>query len=124
MFQSPQWGDNSKVDIDFDVVEELEFQSPQWGDNSKVNKDELEKFRDARFSPRNGEIILKFDYFRKSKIFQRFSPRNGEIILKIRHILLRIVWHSFSPRNGEIILKLYLNTVYVLTMVSVPAMGR
>ena len=35
MFQSPQWGDNSKVDIVW-VMELYElFQSPQWGDNSK-----------------------------------------------------------------------------------------
>ena len=34
-FQSPQWGDNSKVGgMDFDI-DEVAFQSPQWGDNSK-----------------------------------------------------------------------------------------
>ena len=36
------------------------FQSPQWGDNSKVLPDgdpEVENLKS--FSPRNGEIILK-----------------------------------------------------------------
>ena len=34
-FQSPQWGDNSKL-MDFtDTLLDQEFQSPQWGDNSK-----------------------------------------------------------------------------------------
>ena len=34
------------------------FQSPQWGDNSKVVK-KAERLYLLRFSPRNGEIILK-----------------------------------------------------------------
>ena len=34
------------------------FQSPQWGDNSKEDINILDA-RVARFSPRNGEIILK-----------------------------------------------------------------
>ena len=34
-FQSPQWGDNSKVNGEVLKYTKLEFQSPQWGDNSK-----------------------------------------------------------------------------------------
>ena len=36
-FQSPQWGDNSKVLVySGNSKIRSEFQSPQWGDNSKV----------------------------------------------------------------------------------------
>ena len=36
MFQSPQWGSNSKDNIELDsVVSAYKFQSPQWGSNSK-----------------------------------------------------------------------------------------
>ena len=58
MFQSPQWGDNSKVSNNFDGRDSIKFQSPQWGDNSKglvLRRNPRRK----RFSPRNGEIILK-----------------------------------------------------------------
>ena len=34
------------------------FQSPQWGSNSK-DHDEFRKCSTQRFSPRNGEVILK-----------------------------------------------------------------
>ena len=37
----------------------LEFQSPQWGNNSKAAK-AFGKTAELSFSPRNGEIILKF----------------------------------------------------------------
>ena len=58
------------------------------------------------FSPRNGEIILKFLYSNYGKdYFSRFSPRNGEIILKVNALEKRMASHCFSPRNGEIILK-------------------
>ena len=37
MFQSPQWGDNSKVaTAASNIYISDQFQSPQWGDNSKV----------------------------------------------------------------------------------------
>ena len=37
LFQSPQWGSNSKgVDKNERRIENEEFQSPQWGSNSKV----------------------------------------------------------------------------------------
>ena len=58
MFQSPQWGDNSKVEIARACMNSWLFQSPQWGDNSK----EVRCSSDEEvygFSPRNGEIILK-----------------------------------------------------------------
>ena len=35
MFQSPQWGDNSKAGVIEQLLRIEEFQSPQWGDNSK-----------------------------------------------------------------------------------------
>ena len=38
IFQSPQWGSNSKVDKIKFTFAQLEFQSPQWGSNSKVKK--------------------------------------------------------------------------------------
>ena len=36
-FQSPQWGDNSKVSPKFLIPTIASFQSPQWGDNSKAS---------------------------------------------------------------------------------------
>ena len=36
LFQSPQWGSNSKEDIGGSEVLKEWFQSPQWGSNSKV----------------------------------------------------------------------------------------
>ena len=39
MFQSPQWGSNSKVDIEYCAMFSNMFQSPQWGSNSKGNDD-------------------------------------------------------------------------------------
>ena len=59
----------------------------------------------VRFSPRNGEIILKLKLNVDKLTNTGFSPRNGEIILKLEinfQIYLRM---GFSPRNGEIILK-------------------
>ena len=39
LFQSPQWGSNSKdyLGQQIIVLENTEFQSPQWGSNSKVH---------------------------------------------------------------------------------------
>ena len=36
-FQSPQWGDSSKVNDEeiISAIDTIMFQSPQWGDNSK-----------------------------------------------------------------------------------------
>ena len=42
-FQSPQWGDNSKVGCSDEEKRAIMFQSPQWGDNSKVLASEAEK---------------------------------------------------------------------------------
>ena len=36
MFQSPQWGSNSKVDRQGQAQQTAVFQSPQWGSNSKA----------------------------------------------------------------------------------------
>ena len=82
-----------------------------------------------RFSPRNGEVILKMKLLKitiKLLAFQspqwgsnskddlsmslnysiRFSPRNGEVILKVKLTSWEIVRElGFSPRNGEVILK-------------------
>ena len=58
MFQSPQWGSNSKVPYK-QTLEIIDvFQSPQWGSNSKA-KENLWKLISSSFSPRNGEVILK-----------------------------------------------------------------
>ena len=60
------------------------------------------------FSPRNGEIILKFKTIGGDGEEECFSPRNGEIILKgntVRCGTLMSYPARFSPRNGEIILK-------------------
>ena len=59
LFQSPQWGDNSKDIKNFCRKEKIEFQSPQWGDNSKDYAIYI-TMTSTRFSPRNGEIILKY----------------------------------------------------------------
>ena len=58
-FQSPQWGSNSKEAPSSPEKVFLLFQSPQWGSNSKGNV--LTKgLRLSSFSPRNGEVILKY----------------------------------------------------------------
>ena len=43
----------------------------------------LQQLEYRRFSPRNGEIILKVNLAVKEKQKNGFSPRNGEIILKL-----------------------------------------
>ena len=58
-FQSPQWGDNSKGKKIYNWFPVKMFQSPQWGDNSKGLKNAVKWMYSPRFSPRNGEIILK-----------------------------------------------------------------
>ena len=59
MFQSPQWGSNSKDSILGHATEvTMMFQSPQWGSNSKDKKTNR-KLAKTSFSPRNGEVILK-----------------------------------------------------------------
>ena len=65
MFQSPQWGDNSKVRVKKDKWGTERFQSPQWGDNSKVVAWVL-RGPYSCFSPRNGEIILKYRRYRRT----------------------------------------------------------
>ena len=52
-----------------DIALELLFQSPQWGSNSKA--DFLKEYdRLSSFSPRNGEVILKY----------YIAPRLGQIM--------------------------------------------
>ena len=82
MFQSPQWGSNSKEEAYSEMVSSDEFQSPQWGSNSKAVKDVL-KAMPLGFSPRNGEVILKIMKIIEGLIMAGFSPRNGEVILKV-----------------------------------------
>ena len=81
------------------------------------------------FSPRNGEVILKFWPYSLAKEIVRFqspqwgsnskvedlamefdkymcfSPRNGEVILKLLLFVALAKEECFSPRNGEVILK-------------------
>ena len=83
-FQSPQWGSNSKERYTEECagVIEFEFQSPQWGSNSKVMEIDSSTTL-LRFSPRNGEVILKSLALLLEGLFPAcFSPRNGEVILK------------------------------------------
>ena len=58
MFQSPQWGSNSKAEIEFLKSSKVLFQSPQWGSNSK-GFIAISLITATGFSPRNGEVILK-----------------------------------------------------------------
>ena len=58
-FQSPQWGDNSKGKAARLCISAANFQSPQWGDNSKGHNYNF-LYKIQPFSPRNGEIILKY----------------------------------------------------------------
>ena len=65
-----------------EIGKDIKFQSPQWGDNSKVIDMKIIKGLIMGFSPRNGEIILKTSLRYLERKEQSFSPRNGEIILK------------------------------------------
>ena len=127
-FQSPQWGSNSKELIKCSSLMNFVFQSPQWGSNSKSIMLSMKKILDG-FSPRNGEVILKWHHRKRRVLGESFSPRNGEVILKRRlkgqQSLLMYAFQSpqwgsnskvtvverqlskrrFSPRNGEVILK-------------------
>ena len=58
LFQSPQWGSNSKANKKASRKLAKAFQSPQWGSNSKERFAILKK-KAHGFSPRNGEVILK-----------------------------------------------------------------
>ena len=60
LFQSPQWGSNSKANKKASRKLAKAFQSPQWGSNSKERFAILKK-KAHGFSPRNGEVILKND---------------------------------------------------------------
>lgn len=52
---SPQWGDNSKADIQkVDKGLQDRFQSPQWGRNSKVMVDSSREVLEAFQSPQWG----------------------------------------------------------------------
>ena len=77
MFQSPQWGSNSKANYPAGTVFLIGFQSPQWGSNSKVEFDNLANGCTS-FSPRNGEVILKVNIPR-SRIGEKVSvPAMGK----------------------------------------------
>ena len=58
MFQSPQWGSNSKDEHNIKTKHFKRFQSPQWGSNSKATRG-CYGYNTNGFSPRNGEVILK-----------------------------------------------------------------
>ena len=59
LFQSPQWGSNSKALFYLVGGFTYTFQSPQWGSNSKGGKEMTYLILTYGFSPRNGEVILK-----------------------------------------------------------------
>ena len=67
------------------------FQSPQWGSKSKAG-DTTGDPSFTRFSPRNGEVILKVKSTDPTGTAARFSPRNGEVILK----LIKLNLHSHN----------------------------
>ena len=82
--ESPQWGSNSKVLVAKTEGAAIAFQSPQWGSNSKVNRRVFSRKPMLGFSPRNGEVILKYLPSHVQSYLSRFSPRNGEVILKLK----------------------------------------
>ena len=76
-FQSPQWGDNSKADIEDVGTITNKFQSPQWGDNSKESFMGICSEVGVFQSPQWGDNS-KVKTAKKSTIgFQCFSPRIG-----------------------------------------------
>ena len=100
LFQSPQWGNNSKVEVSEDTKYSIEFQSPQWGNNSKAHGDGTISVTSVFQSPQWGNNSKECED-RWGNTITSFSPRNGEIILKFLHIILNL-----------------------LILVSVPAMGK
>ena len=59
------------------------------------------------FSPRNGEIILKFGMIPINTWICCFSPHNGEVVInELTYQPSLTLQARFSPRSGEIILKL------------------
>ena len=85
------------------IKESKVFQSPQWGSNSKVACAADEQEFKYRFSPRNGEVILKMEKTICQWSYEIcFSPRNGEVILKLWKTLLHQRVHQFqSPQWGS-----------------------
>ena len=106
------------------------FQSPQWGDNSKEESSKLSMRYMSSFSPRNGEIILKVttatlsdppltmfqspqwgdnskgeDSLFEIWLYRFQSPQWGDNSKECVNGFLLHLWDGFSPRNGEIILK-------------------
>ena len=78
----------------------------------------------CRFSPRNGEVILKFRLTNEAievLLFQ--SPQWGSNS-KVYYAKFKIGKSGFSPRNGEVILKVRGGRVWKNVLVSVPAMGK
>ena len=57
------------------------------------------------------------------KLFLRFSPRNGEAILKDPQNPLNISTEGFSPRNGEAILKIQLGRKHTIGLRFSPRNG-
>ena len=99
--------------------------SPQWGSNSKDNIKEDSGLELGSFSPRNGEVILKWQStgpLTMDTMFQ--SPQWGSNSKAGQYAILGQP-SGFSPRNGEVILKQ--KNLFLVTFpskVSVPAMGK
>ena len=125
MFQSPQWGSNSKGNPQ-DTSSSISITgfSPRNGEVILKCAEARPTKKDLGFSPRNGEVILKSNSTVAVSLSNCFSPRNGEVILKWRYELLEGYSKSFSPRNGEVILKELLISSARSILVSVPAMGK
>ena len=60
MFQSPQWGNNSKGTMQQVAIDTIMFQSSQWGNNSKETSWKRNTWLLTCFSPLSGEVILKY----------------------------------------------------------------
>ena len=106
MFQSPQWGSNSKEIVKRHDSTIAEFQSPQWGSNSKEYESECQKAISLFQSPQwgsNSKVTEALVPFGTTREFQ--SPQWGSNSKATSLLPIRLMPSRFSPRNGEVILK-------------------
>ena len=81
VFQSPRWGDNSKVSVFITKDELFKFPSPQWGVILKNIKQKVLQDLHAFPSPQWGNSSKGKQLYRAKKLLG-FRPRNGGVILK------------------------------------------
>ena len=125
MFQSPQWGSNSKDGV-MKATEFLGlFQSPQWGSNSKDRTPKGASWMNGFQSPqwRNNSKVKPKNILDGFKLFQ--SPQWGNNSKAATKRNATPLSKCFSPLNGEIILKRQRSrTQRRYQNVSVPSMGK